>query len=356
VTRVHVVMPAAVDDPSRPSGGNVYDRRLCDGLAGLGVTVHEHLVPGTWPWPDPGARRSLRAALASVPDGDAVVVDGLLASTSPDALVPEARRLRVVVLVHMPLCDALGIEDVRGTRARERMVLSNVHAVVVPSVHTRNRLLASYGLDPARVHVAAPGVDPAPPAACRGRRLIAVGAVTPAKGVDLLVDALAQVADRTWSCDVVGSLEVDPGYAAGIDQQVRDAGLGDRVHLVGAVGREALAARYARSDLLVSASRSETYGMALTEALARGIPVVATGVGGVREALGVASGGVPGIVVGAEDARGLAAALRTWLDDADLRARLRGAALERRCDLLGWDRTTEQVAALVADRAVEVAA
>ena len=88
MTRVHVVMPAAVDDPARPSGGNVYDRRLCAGLRGLGLEVHEHLVGGVWPWPEPGARRELRDVLAGIPDGEATVIDGLLASTSPDAVVP----------------------------------------------------------------------------------------------------------------------------------------------------------------------------------------------------------------------------------------------------------------------------
>jgi glycosyltransferase involved in cell wall biosynthesis len=356
VTRVHVVMPAGVDDAALPSGGNRYDRKLCDGLGRLAFDVQEHLVPGAWPWPDPGSRRLLREALAAIPDGDPVVVDGLLASTSPDAVVPESRRLRVVVLVHMPLIEALATGDPRETAAREGQVLSSAHAVVVPSAWTRNRLLARYRLDPARVHVAAPGSDAAPLAQCRGTRLIAVAAVTPLKGIDLLVAALAELDDRQWTCDVVGSLEADPWYAARMAEQVRAAGLAGRLRFVGALDPDALAARYAVSDLLVSASRSETYGMAVTEALARGIPVVATGVGGVREALGRAAGEVPGFVVDAEDASAMAAALRAWLDDAGLRSRLRAIAEERRCALSGWDGTVGTVASLVVDGAVEAAA
>jgi glycosyltransferase involved in cell wall biosynthesis len=84
--------------------------------------------------------------------------------------------------------------------------------------------------------------------------------------------------------------------------------------------------------------------MVVTEALARGLPVVATDVGGVREALG---GG--GVLVPPEDPGALAGELRRWLTDPTHRDRLRAAARRRRGTLTGWDRTT----ALVAD-ALEV--
>ena len=355
MTRVHVVVP--VDDPARPSGGNVYDRRLCDGLRSLGYDVPEHVVPGAWPWPEPSARRILRDALASVPDGGIVVIDGLLASTSPDAVVPESARLRIGVLVHLPLAETLGLGDPLDARQREEAVLGSAHAVITTSAWTRSRLLARYALDASRVHVAAPGADPAPLAPCEGARLLVVGAVTPIKGTDLLVDALTAVADRRWTCDVAGSLEVDPWFAARVREQVRSAGLCDRLRFRGPLGGDALAERYAASDLLVSASRLETYGMAVTEALARGIPVVATGVGGVREALGCdGDGAVPGLVVDAEDSSAIARALRSWLDDPVLRSRLRATAAERRMSLTGWDVTATRVAAVVADPVVEVAA
>ncbi len=112
------------------------------------------------------------------------------------------------------------------------------------------------------------------------------------------------------------------------------------MRLTGPMTRERLDATYAETDLLVLASRAETYGMVVTEALARGVPVVATDVGGVREALG---GG--GVLVPPGDAEALAAALRAWLTSPAHRDSLRAAARERRASLTGWDRT----AALVAD-------
>ncbi|MGL5863690.1 MAG: glycosyltransferase family 1 protein, partial [Phycicoccus sp.] len=98
MSTVHVVVPAGVDDPQRPSGGNTYDRRLCDGLSAQGWAVCERSVPGDWPRPDPADRAAVAEVLREVPSGGTVVLDGLVASTVPEVLVPESGRLRLVVL------------------------------------------------------------------------------------------------------------------------------------------------------------------------------------------------------------------------------------------------------------------
>jgi glycosyltransferase involved in cell wall biosynthesis len=106
---------------------------------------------------------------------------------------------------------------------------------------------------------------------------------------------------------------------------------------------------YAAADLVVLASRAETYGMVVIEALARGLPVVATDVGGVTEAFGHGTDGIrPGLLVPPGDPVALGAALRAWLGDAELRAQLREAARERRESLPGWSITTASVAAVLA--------
>ena len=150
VSELHVVLPNDIDDPATPSGGNAYDRRVCRGLAASGWSVREHAVRGGWPAPVPAERAVLARLLATLPDGALVLLDGLIASAVPDVLRPQARRLRLVLLVHMPLGG-----EVEGE------ALAGAGAVVTTSAWTRGRLLAEHGLPADRVHVATPGVDPA---------------------------------------------------------------------------------------------------------------------------------------------------------------------------------------------------
>ncbi len=337
---LHVILPNDIDDPATPSGGNAYDRRVCRGLAALGWSVREHAVVGAWPLPSPAERAGLGRVLATVPDGAVVLLDGLVASAVPDVLLPEAGRLRLVVLVHMPLGD-----DAEG------QVLAGAGAVLTTSAWTRRRLLDRYGLPAGRVHVATPGVETAPLAAgsAAGSELLCVAAVTPQKGHDLLAEALAAIPDLPFRCVCVGSLTRDPDFVARLRTLVQDSGLAGRVRLTGPLTGDELHAAYAAADLLVLASRGETYGMVVTEALARGIPVLATAVNGLPEALGRApDGSLPGLLVEPGDPAALAGALRRWLRDAGLRHRLRASARARRTTLTGWAVTAEQVSRVLA--------
>ncbi len=340
MTAVHAVLPAGIDDPAEPSGGNRYDRRICDGLAALGWTVREHQLPGDWPQPDRAARARLAGLLAGLADGTVVLLDGLIASAVPDVLLPEAVRLRLVVLMHMP------VEDLR-----ERAVVLAAAAVITTSDWTRRRLLERYRLDPAAVHVAEPGVSAAAPAlgTQAGTELLCVGAVTPVKGHDVLLGALAAVADLPVRCLCVGSLTREPGYVRELRRRIALSGLDNRMCLVGPRTGTDLHAAYAGADALVLASRAESYGMVVTEALARGLPVIAPDLGGVPEALGFgADGNRPGLLVAPGDVPALASALRSWLGNAELRAGLRRAAGERRAALPSWSTTVARVARVLA--------
>ena len=337
MTVVHVVLPGDIDDPATPSGGNHYDRRVCRGLVAAGWDVREHPVPGAWPHPVPGDRSALAGVLVALPDGALVLVDGLVASAVPEVLTPQAGRLHPVILVHLPL-----------ETAAEGRALAAAVGVVTTSEWTRRRLLDRYALPADRVRVAPPGVDPAPSAAgsADGTRLLCVAAVTPHKGQDVLATALAAVSELPWTCDFVGALTRDPGFVDRLRDQLARSGLGDRVRLRGPRTGADLDTVYAGTDLLVLPSRAETYGMVVTEALARGVPVLGSRVGGLPEALGHApDGSRPGLLVPPDDPAALAGALRRWLIDPGLRDRLRRSARDRRSTLTGWAVTADRLAA-----------
>lgn len=338
MTAVHAVLPAGIDDPRRPSGGNVYDRRICSGLLRLGWDVTEHHVSGSWPCPDSTALERLGDAISAIPDDALMIADGLVASAASAVLVPAAGRLRMVVLVHLPL-------EMPG----ESAVLSASRAVVTTSRWARTLLLRRYPLEPEALHVAEPGADRAKPASgtCGGGELLCVAPVSPHKGHDVLLTALIAVRDVPWRCRVVGSLDRDPAFADDIRRRVDAHGLTGRVTFFGARTPAELADVYATSDLLMHPSRGETYGMVITEALAHALPVVATNVGGVPEALGQTSAGQPGLLVDADAPADLAAALRAWLTDSRLRGRLREAAAERCQELPSWESTTIRIAAIL---------
>jgi glycosyltransferase involved in cell wall biosynthesis len=278
----------------------------------------------------------LAVELRRIPSGSVVLVDGLLASPSPEVLVPEAGRLRLIVLVHMPLGDE-----------RERAALSAATSVVTTSTWARNVLLERYSLPGDRVHVAEPGVEAADvaPGTSTGEALLSVAAVIRGKGHDVLVDALAMLGRLRWHWLCVGSVQREPAFAEDLRRRVADRGIEDRVRFAGPQTGADLARSYGAADVLVLPSRSETYGMVVTEALARGLPVVAADVGGVSEALGYGGDGTrPGLLVPPDDPAALRDALRAWLEDGELRRRLRRAARERRASLARWSTTTSVVA------------
>ncbi|MBB6074588.1 glycosyltransferase involved in cell wall biosynthesis [Streptomyces paradoxus] len=349
---VHFVLPGGVDDPAAPSGGNAYDRRVCLDLPGFGWQVTKHAVAGDWPRPGADARTELARTLSALPDGAAVLLDGLVACGVPEIVVPEAERLRMAVLVHLPLGDETGLDAAVAAEldAKERTVLRAVPAVIGTSDWAVRRLVSHHGLPPERVHVAAPGADIAPlaPGTDGVSRLLCVAAVTPRKGQHRLVEALAAIRELPWSCVCVGALTQDPEYVAHLRSLIARHGLQDRLELAGPKSGPALDASYATADLMVLTSYAETYGMAVTEALARGIPVMATDVGGLPEAVGRApDGGVPGILVPPENPAALAAELRGWFGEADVRRRLKAAARSRRAALDGWATTAQSLAAVL---------
>lgn len=311
---LHFVLPL----DGEPSGGNIYDRMVAESLGARQIPV-----AGTWPRPDADARADLAATLGALPDDALVLIDGLVACGVPDVLQPHAGRLRIAILVHLPLADEVGLDPIVASELdrSERRALALADVVVATSPWAARTLITRHDLPAERVRAVPPGVragtrsapDPA------GTRLLCAASITPRKGQDVLVEALASVADLPWTCACVGPLTRSPGFTEAVRTRIDHHGLTDRITLTGP--RADMGPVYAEADLLVLPSRAETFGMVITEALAHGVPVLATTVGGIPNALGDA----PALLVPPNDTPALADALRRWLTEPALRTHLRTA-------------------------------
>lgn len=291
-------------------------------MAGLGWEVAYRTLDASFPAPTPAAREQARQVLAAIPDDGLVLVDGLAYGVLPELAEAEGRRLRLVALVHHPLALEAGLSPERAATLRDAEVLALAQArlILVTSRFTA-ALLAGWGVPPSRLRVVEPGTDPAPTAQGSGSgtlRLLCVASLTPRKGHDLLLRALAGLREESWHLDCVGSLDRNPAWAAGLIRLRDELGLAGRVSLLGALGEEELEDCFGGADLFVLPSRFEGYGMAFAEALARGLPILATRAGASGETVPPEAG----LLVPADDPLALGQALRQLLVDPALRGRL----------------------------------
>ncbi len=173
---------------------------------------------------------------------------------------------------------------------------------------------------------------------------MAVGTICDRKDYATLVRALKTLVDLEWSLACFGSLTREPTTAKAIVEQVETLGLAQRVRFEGEVGEAALASGYETSHLFVMSSRYEGYGMALTEALARGLPIVATDAGPTAHILPKSAG----IVVPAGDPVSLGSTLRRVMTDPALYCRLADGARHEATGLAGWDSTVSRFVAELA--------
>jgi glycosyltransferase involved in cell wall biosynthesis len=319
------------------TGGSIYDLRMAESLRVRGWSVAVRELDDSFPLPTPAALDHARRVLAAIPDGTAVLIDGLALGAMPMEVEREAARLRIVALVHLPLADEIGLDRETAARfqASERRALAAT-ALVVVTGHTTATALAGYGVGRDRIAVVEPGTDRAPIA--RGSRhsrlhLLSVATLSPGKGHEILFRALAAVSNRDWRLTCAGSVQRHRRTVDRLLDVLRAEGLEDRVSLVGELDAAALAACYDSADVFVLATLHETYGMAAAEALARGLPVVGTTTG----AMPALVGDNAGLLVPPGAVRLLAVALSMVVGDVDLRERLAAGARLVRERLPTWE-------------------
>ena len=334
------IVPGALD---QLTGGYLFDRRIVEGLRARGRAVTVHELPGVFPEADAAARHAAAAVLAGLADNAVAVIDGLALPAFVECLPREAVRLRLVGFVHHALAleTGLPLERREALAVAEARLLPRLKGVLCPS-HATAWHVEELGVPRERIWVTPPGTDK--PAWPRGTpppgplRLLAVGAVTPRKGHLLLIEALAKLADRAWQLRCIGSLTRDPGTVRALEDEIARHGLGARVVLAGEWPPERVAAAYADADVFVLPSYHEGYGMAFAEALAQGLPIVATSAGAIPETVPAEAA----LLVPPGDRAALELALAMVLDNAALRERLAEGSAKAGARLPDWSAATDR--------------
>jgi glycosyltransferase involved in cell wall biosynthesis len=318
---------AVPGDLATRTGGYAYDRRIIAELAALGWRIDVLALGDGFPFPAEDTRAAARARLAELPPVPPVVVDGLAFGALPDAAEALHASHRLIALVHHPLALETGLSavDRDALRTSERSALVRAHHVVATSATTARLLSADYDVPTDHLSVVVPGTDRVARWARKRHGevvLLSVGAVIPRKGYDVLVAALAQLKQLQWRLVIAGDRARSVDTSRRLDADIADLGLADRIDLLGAVSDEALASLYADCDLFVLPSRLEGYGMACAEAIAHGVPVVATTAGAIPATVPAAAG----VLLPPDDVDALALALRRLIEHPAERERLAAAA------------------------------
>lgn len=329
-------------DIDLPTGGYAYDRRVIAECRLAGCDVTHVALSGGFPYPTPEDLVACRGRLEALPAGQALLIDGLAMGALPAELLRGLGR-PIAALVHHPLALETGLDDRRHAQlmASERAALALACAVIATSPSTARLLEQDYGVARDRLVVALPGTDPRPRARGTGSptRLLSVGAVIPRKAHGVLVEALASLSSLDWTCRIVGATDRDVEETRRLRRRIALHGLSDRVVLTGAISREALGREFEAADIFVSASLFEGYGMALTEALAHGLPVVATSGGAIPDTVPSAAS----VLVAPNDAAALAEGIGSLLRDPDHRRALGQRAWQYAASLPDWSRTAATI-------------
>ena len=313
---VSLIVAAPLD---QVSGGYAYDRRMAEGLRADGHTVAIVELTGRFPLSDDDARDSACVAWDRLAEPTRPVIDGLALpafSGMEDALWARG----AVGLIHHPTALETGFSEaeVATLRRIERRLYPRLTHIIVTSESTAQRLATESGVDRAKVSVVVPGTADAPRSVGSGGpvvEILSIGTVVPRKGHDVLIRSLARLPDLRWHLTIVGSLRKEPAYADSLVRLAEELQIAPQVRFAGEVTGEPLEAYWRGADLFALATWFEGYGMAIAEALRRGLPIAVTA-GGAAAAL---VGPEAGVVCEPGDQVQLTKALRRVIFSVSLR-------------------------------------
>jgi glycosyltransferase involved in cell wall biosynthesis len=343
---VREVVFAIPGDVSAPTGGYAYARRLLELLPGEGIAVRHLVLPDSFPSPTDADLAETGRIIRATDRRSVILADGLAYGAIPSDHFDGLDR-KIVALVHHPLHLETGLPETRRAElfACERAALAKADRVIATSTATAELLAAGFAVPNDIITIAEPGTEPRSRARGTGRpvELLAVGAVSPRKNYAALVAALDHLDHLDWHLTIAGALDRSPEAVRSLRDAIAISGLGERVTIAGQVDDPGLARLYGRADVFVSPSLFEGYGMALADALAHGLPVIASTGGAAGETVPDGAG----LKVHPGDVAALHQALRSVIADAPLRQSLADASWAAGQRLPRWRDTAARVAGVL---------
>jgi glycosyltransferase involved in cell wall biosynthesis len=331
------------------TGAIVFDTKLGAALSAMGHAVSITPLGGAHPWPDGEARVSAEKGLAAALriSGESIVIDGFCLYAFA-GLAEELESAGAICMVHHPMSHEpqLSAAEREGYAAVERALLPHLAHIVVPSEAVRAQLASIPGLPADRVTVITPGLPDAPRSSGSGDsgcHLLAIASLIPRKGFDTVLNALQPLSDLDWRLTICGDQTIDPDHSAMLHALASGPGLSGRVTFTGPCTAAELEVLWQSADIFVSGSQYEGYGMAVAEAVRRGLPLAVTKGAAAPEVIPLAGS----VVVETGDALQLSKGLRRLIFDRAARLALADAAWEAGRKLPTWESQARRFASLL---------
>jgi glycosyltransferase involved in cell wall biosynthesis len=338
-------------DLNSPTGGYAYDRRIIAGLKSLGWEIELIGLGEGYPFPNPAQAEDVKAQLQGLTPGVPMVIDGLALGALPEVAACVAKHHPLIALIHHPLAFEFGLNQEQAAllKQSETEALGHATGVIANSPATARDLHRHYGVPIDRIAVVLPGTDRSVHQRERSLttngnrdavRLLSVGSIIPRKGFHDLIEALAPLADLPWTLSIAGDTTRNAGAFEQLIGDIMRFGFEGRVQALGAVSDAELISLYSQADAFVLASLFEGYGMVYAEAMAYGLPIIATRGGAIPDTVPSDAG----LLVSPGDVPALTLALKTIIEDAPYRARLSSGALRAARQQPTWDQAAQQFA------------